>query len=196
MVSNDVKKEAELRFRFSSDVATWFGELTTEDRREVLMSLEALQKGDSALLSMPVEGVDDDVRLTVVPGGRFAVVWEPDPEDDSVVNVLRVERQDGLGKVLLDAETPSSVDQTTGKKLSVPATPKVSSRNVVKALEEAGFKPAETKGDHSVLVKEEGEKSWVVVVPESRRLPRSVLSSISRQADVDLDELILSSDGR
>lgn len=71
-----------------------------------------------------------------------------------------------------------------------PALPQVSGKEVVQALERAGFEHRSTKGSHAKLRHIDGR---VVIVPLHRSLARGTLGSILRQAGlspVDLRDLL------
>jgi predicted RNA binding protein YcfA (HicA-like mRNA interferase family) len=68
--------------------------------------------------------------------------------------------------------------------------PVVSGREVVRALERAGFKRIGAKGSHCQLFHD--ERRLTVIVPLHRgALPRGTLGSILRQAGMTADELHL-----
>lgn len=66
-----------------------------------------------------------------------------------------------------------------------PALPQVSGKEVVKALEAAGFEHRATKGSHAKLRHPDGR---IVIVPLHRSLARGTLGSILRQASVSSSE--------
>ncbi len=61
-----------------------------------------------------------------------------------------------------------------------PALPQVSGREVLRALEVAGFLHKSTKGSHAKLRHSDGR---VVIVPLHRSIARGTLGSILRQAE-------------
>jgi len=65
--------------------------------------------------------------------------------------------------------------------------PIVSSRQVIRALRVAGFEdaPKRGKGSHFALVKRESGKVRLVIVPDSKALPRGTLHAILDQAGLD-----------
>jgi predicted RNA binding protein YcfA (HicA-like mRNA interferase family) len=68
--------------------------------------------------------------------------------------------------------------------------PVISGREVVRALERAGFVQVGIKGSHCKLVHD--ERHLTVIVPLHRRaLPRGTLVSILRQAGMSADDLRL-----
>jgi predicted RNA binding protein YcfA (HicA-like mRNA interferase family) len=68
-----------------------------------------------------------------------------------------------------------------------PALPQVSGREVVRALEAAGFEHRSTKGSHAKLRHPDGR---VAIVPLHRELARGTLGSILRQAGMTSGQLI------
>lgn len=68
-----------------------------------------------------------------------------------------------------------------------PALPQVSGREVIRALEVAGFEPRSTKGSHAKLRHPDGR---VVIVPLHRSLARGTLASILRQAGLSVTDLL------
>jgi predicted RNA binding protein YcfA (HicA-like mRNA interferase family) len=68
--------------------------------------------------------------------------------------------------------------------------PAVSGREVIRALERAGFVQVGAKGSHCKLFHD--ERHLTVIVPLHRRqLPRGTLASILRQAGMAADDLRL-----
>jgi predicted RNA binding protein YcfA (HicA-like mRNA interferase family) len=68
-----------------------------------------------------------------------------------------------------------------------PALPLVSGREVVRALEAAGFAHISTKGSHAKLRHPDGR---TVIVPLHRSLARGALGSILRQAGLTSAQMI------
>lgn len=68
-----------------------------------------------------------------------------------------------------------------------PALPRVSGREVVRALEAAGFEHTSTKGSHAKLRHPDGR---VAIVPLHRELARGTLGSILRQAGMTSAQFI------
>ena len=66
-----------------------------------------------------------------------------------------------------------------------PALPQVSGKQVVQALESAGFDHRSTKGSHAKLRHPDGR---VVIVPLHRTIVRGTLGSILRQAGLSAAE--------
>jgi predicted RNA binding protein YcfA (HicA-like mRNA interferase family) len=68
-----------------------------------------------------------------------------------------------------------------------PALPQASGKQVVQALESAGFEHRSTKGSHAKLRHPDGR---VVIVPLHRSLARGTLGSILRQAGLSAAEFM------
>jgi predicted RNA binding protein YcfA (HicA-like mRNA interferase family) len=70
--------------------------------------------------------------------------------------------------------------------------PIISSRQLIKALRAAGFEyaPKRGKGSHIAMVKKDNEKTRLVIVPESRTLPRGTLHAILDQAGLGKTEFL------
>lgn len=70
--------------------------------------------------------------------------------------------------------------------------PTISSGDVEKVLERAGFTyaPKRGKGSHRAFFKEEKGKKRLVIVPRRKVLPTGTLLSILKQAGLDRDEFI------
>ena len=70
--------------------------------------------------------------------------------------------------------------------------PIVSSKEIVKVLKKAGFKPAPRrgKGSHLAFLKKSGGKSRLVIVPSQNEIPRGTLLSILNQAGLTKGEFI------
>lgn len=66
-----------------------------------------------------------------------------------------------------------------------PALPVASGREVVRALEKAGFAQVSQRGSHVKLRNDAGR---TVIVPLHRELARGTLGSILRQSAVSVDE--------
>jgi predicted RNA binding protein YcfA (HicA-like mRNA interferase family) len=66
--------------------------------------------------------------------------------------------------------------------------PRLSGRDVIKALSKVGFNPARQKGSHVILVKitEKGKKP--VVVPNHKEVDKGTLLEIIRQAGLTKEE--------
>ena len=68
-----------------------------------------------------------------------------------------------------------------------PSLPQVSGRDVVRALESAGFEHTSTRGSHAKLRHTDGR---VVIVPLHRSLARGTLGSVLRQAGLTAAEFV------
>ena len=68
-----------------------------------------------------------------------------------------------------------------------PSLPQVSGRDVVRALESAGFEHTSTRGSHAKLRHPDGR---VVIVPLHRSLARGTLGSVLRQAGLTAAEFV------
>ena len=70
--------------------------------------------------------------------------------------------------------------------------PIISSKQAIRALRAAGFEdaPRRGKGSHIALVKRGPEKIRLVIVPDSKALPRGTLHAILDQAGLDRNEFI------
>lgn len=72
----------------------------------------------------------------------------------------------------------------------MPKLPRISSREVIRALERLGFEQIRQSGSHVVMKKETEEGEIGCVVPVHRELKVGTLSSILKQARVTVEELI------
>ena len=79
----------------------------------------------------------------------------------------------------------------------MPRLPVVSSKEIIRALQKAGFEyaPKRGKGSHSAFVKKDYAGSRLVIVPERKEMPRGTLLAILDQADLSKDEFILLLEG-
>jgi len=68
--------------------------------------------------------------------------------------------------------------------------PRLSGRDVIKALGKAGYTAARQKGSHVVLVKDFPEGRHAVVVPLHREIDVGTLLEIMRQARLNRDEFL------
>ena len=68
--------------------------------------------------------------------------------------------------------------------------PRVSGRDVVRALRRGGFEPSHVRDSHHYLRRPDGAGLVVVPVHANRDLPIGTLSSVLRQAGLTADELI------
>ena len=73
----------------------------------------------------------------------------------------------------------------------MPKLPRVSGKEIIKALSKIGFKHERTKGSHAILNKQDKERGKITVpVPLHKELAKGTLKSIMRQAGINLDELL------
>jgi predicted RNA binding protein YcfA (HicA-like mRNA interferase family) len=70
--------------------------------------------------------------------------------------------------------------------------PVISSKQLIRALRAAGFEyaPKRGKGSHIAMIKKDNEKTRLVIVPESRTLPRGTLNAILDQAGLGKTEFL------
>jgi len=70
--------------------------------------------------------------------------------------------------------------------------PIISSKQVITVLRAAGFvdAPKRGKGSHAALVKRDPEKTRLVIVPDSKALPRGTLHAIMDQAGLTRHKFI------
>lgn len=67
--------------------------------------------------------------------------------------------------------------------------PRVSGREVIKALTKAGFAVVGRKGSHVRLKKKNGQ-TLIAIVPDHKELDKGTLASILRQSRLSREELI------
>lgn len=72
----------------------------------------------------------------------------------------------------------------------MPKMSRISSREVIRALERLGFEQVRQTGSHIVLKKETEEGKIGCVVPVHRELKVGTLSGILKQAQVTVEEFI------
>ncbi|HYU20455.1 MAG TPA: type II toxin-antitoxin system HicA family toxin [Chloroflexota bacterium] len=70
--------------------------------------------------------------------------------------------------------------------------PLCSSREVVRALERAGFRPARrSKGSHQTFVLQRPERKFITVVPLGKKeIPRGTLDDILKLAGLTVEEFL------
>ena len=68
----------------------------------------------------------------------------------------------------------------------MPRLPRLSSRELIRALERLGFAQVRQRGSHIVLQK----GSATCVVPQRRELKLDTLSGVLDQADISVDQLL------
>ncbi len=74
----------------------------------------------------------------------------------------------------------------------MPKLPRISSREVIRALERLGFEQVRQTGSHVVMKKQTEEGAIGCVVPVHRELKAGTLSSVLKQARVTVEEFIQS----
>ena len=67
--------------------------------------------------------------------------------------------------------------------------PILSSKEIVKALQKAGFEKVSQKGSHSKY-KKEGSPSRIVIVPMHKEIAKGTLKSILEQANIELEDFL------
>ena len=72
----------------------------------------------------------------------------------------------------------------------MPKLPKLSDKEVVKALSKTGFEIARQKGNHVIMRKKTSEGYIVTVVPNHKEVDRGTLIEIIRQAKLKRDEFM------
>ena len=68
--------------------------------------------------------------------------------------------------------------------------PVVAGKDVVRALEKAGFILVRQHGSHMIMSKKSSEKSLTAVIPNHREIARGTLRSILRQAKISPEDLV------
>lgn len=68
--------------------------------------------------------------------------------------------------------------------------PLLSAHEVIKALSKIGFIQVAQKGSHIKLKRKKGMKTWIVIVPNFKEIPRGTIRSIVRQSGLDQDEFL------
>jgi len=66
--------------------------------------------------------------------------------------------------------------------------PRLSGREVIKALLKTGFKEARQKGSHIILIKQSTKGKKALVVPNHKEIDKGTLLEIIRQAELTRDE--------
>jgi predicted RNA binding protein YcfA (HicA-like mRNA interferase family) len=72
----------------------------------------------------------------------------------------------------------------------MPKLPRISSREVIRALERLGFEQVRQTGSHVVMKKDTEEGEIGCVVPVHRELKVGTLSGVLKQAQVTVEEFI------
>jgi len=70
--------------------------------------------------------------------------------------------------------------------------PRLSGREVIKALSSFGFSRARQKGSHVILVKSTDSRKKAVVVPDHAEIDKGTLLEIIRQAGLTKEEFLAS----
>lgn len=70
--------------------------------------------------------------------------------------------------------------------------PVVSSKEIIRVLQKAGFEyaPKRGKGSHSAFVKKDKDKTRLVIVPDKKDIPKGTLLAILDQAGFSREEFI------
>lgn len=66
--------------------------------------------------------------------------------------------------------------------------PLLSATEIIKALEQAGFRGIRQRGSHISLYKRSDARTFLVVVPHKAEVKRGTLLSIRKQAGISKDE--------
>ncbi|MBI5894317.1 MAG: type II toxin-antitoxin system HicA family toxin [Deltaproteobacteria bacterium] len=74
----------------------------------------------------------------------------------------------------------------------MPKLPVVSSKQVIRVLQNLGFEyaPKRGKGSHRAFVKKDNNKTHLVIVPDRKEIPKGTLLSILEQAGLTKEEFI------
>jgi predicted RNA binding protein YcfA (HicA-like mRNA interferase family) len=72
----------------------------------------------------------------------------------------------------------------------MPKLPRISGKQVIKALSKAGFVAVRQKGSHVILKKQQDEKVITTVVPLHKEIDRGTLVEIMRQSRIKRDEFL------
>jgi len=68
--------------------------------------------------------------------------------------------------------------------------PRLSGKDIIKALSHVGFQPVRQRGSHVILVKETTEGKRSTVVPLHKEVDRGTVLEIIRQAGLKRDEFL------
>ena len=68
--------------------------------------------------------------------------------------------------------------------------PLLSARKIIKALSKVGFQQVSQRGSHIKLRRKEGERTWIVIVPDFNEIPIGTLRSIIRQSGLDIENFL------
>ena len=72
----------------------------------------------------------------------------------------------------------------------MPKLPRLSGKEVIKALSKAGFEIVRQKGSHVIMKKKTSEGEIATVVPNHKEVDRGTLLEIIRQAKLTRDEFM------
>ncbi len=73
----------------------------------------------------------------------------------------------------------------------MPKLPRVSGKEIIKALSRMGFEHIRTRGSHAILNKQDEQRGKITVpVPLHKELAKGTLKSIMRQTGLNLEELL------
>ena len=68
--------------------------------------------------------------------------------------------------------------------------PRLSGKEVIKALSKIGFQPIRQKGSHVILIKETNEGKHSTIVPIHKEIDKGTLLEIIRQSGLKREEFI------
>ena len=72
----------------------------------------------------------------------------------------------------------------------MPKLPRLSGKEVIKALSKIGFEHVRTRGSHAILNKQTVYGKITIPVPLHKEIAKGTLKSIMKQADLTLDDLL------
>ncbi len=72
----------------------------------------------------------------------------------------------------------------------IPKLPRLSGKEVIKALSKTGFEVARQKGSHVIMKKKSSEGEIATVVPNHKEVDKGTLIEIIRQARLTKEEFI------
>ena len=73
----------------------------------------------------------------------------------------------------------------------MPKLPRISGKEIIKALSKIGFEHIRTKGSHAILNKQDKQRGKITMpVPLHKELAKGTLKSIMRQSGLKLEELL------
>ncbi len=68
--------------------------------------------------------------------------------------------------------------------------PLLSARKIIKALSRTGFQQVSQRGRHIKLKRKEGDRTWIVIIPNFNQIPIGTLRSIIRQSGLDIEDFL------